>query len=105
MRDKIRSGDLQRRWIHSHEEDSEREMVFRPASYPFPPSRGRTGFELRADGSLVHIGIAPADGPRESAGHWTLEDECLILEPAGRAEPSRTLRIVSASQDRLVVRK
>src|SRR5260370_746002 len=40
---------LQRRWMHSREEDTATEMVFRPASYHFPPARGRTGFALGPD--------------------------------------------------------
>jgi len=28
---------LERRWIHSHEEDTPDEMVLRPDDYPFPP--------------------------------------------------------------------
>ncbi len=38
---------LCQRWIHSHEEDTDTEMVYRPADFAFPPSRGRTGFENR----------------------------------------------------------
>ena len=30
-------------WIHSHEEDAKGVMVYRPANYSFPPSRGRVG--------------------------------------------------------------
>ncbi|HHJ16932.1 MAG TPA: hypothetical protein ENJ80_09565 [Gammaproteobacteria bacterium] len=50
------------RWLHSHEEDSGDEMVFRPGSYDFPPSRGRMGYEFHADRRCSLIGIAPADG-------------------------------------------
>ena len=34
------------RWVHSHEEDSGDELVFRPAGYAFPPSRGREALTL-----------------------------------------------------------
>src|ERR1041384_5695638 len=37
-------------WVHSHEEDTDTEMVLRPAGYKFPPSRGRSSFELKPDG-------------------------------------------------------
>ena len=46
------------RWVHSHEEDTGDEMVFRSADYAFPPSRGRESIELRADGS--YAGTSPA---------------------------------------------
>ena len=94
---------LQQRWLHSHEEDSATEMVFRPASFGFPPSRGRAGFELRPNQSFVDIGIAPTDGPQESSGSWTLQDDRLRLSTP--LSSTRTLQIVSASKDKLVVRK
>jgi hypothetical protein len=96
---------LQRRWLHSHEEDSDAEMVFRPASFKFPPSRGRSGFDLKPNQSYVDIGIAPTDGPQESTGTWTLQDDQLQLFNRSSATPTRTLQIVSADKNRLVVRK
>jgi hypothetical protein len=96
---------LQRRWLHSHEEDSDAEMVFRPASFKFPPSRGRAGFDLKPNQSYVDIGIAPTDGPQESTGTWKLQDDQLQLFNQSSATPARTLQIVSADKNRLVVRK
>ncbi len=95
---------LQKRWLHSHEEDSATDTVYRPASFAFPPSRGRAGFDLKPNQSFVEIGIAPTDGPQESSGTWKLQDDHLQLEPSSSASP-RTLQIVSADADRLVVRK
>jgi hypothetical protein len=93
---------LHRRWIHSHEEDTEGRMVFRPAGFDLPPSRGRTSFELRPDGVLVEGGPGPDDRPTESAGTWELGgDDRLTLRSRGR-EP-RTLAIESVEDDRLVV--
>ena len=95
------------RWLHSHEEDNASEMVFRPASYNFPPSRGRTGFDLRPDQSLAEIGIAPSDGPQETAGRWELEpgNKLAFYDKQGSRKAARTLQIVSASKDRLIVAK
>ena len=61
------------RWVHSHEEDTPEEQVYRPADFPFPPARGRDGFEFRPGGGLVYLGISPADGTEESNGRWTVE--------------------------------
>jgi hypothetical protein len=80
-------------------------MVYRPASFKFPPSRGRAGFDLKANQSFIDIGIAPTDGPRESSGTWKLQDNQLQLFTSSSSQPSRTLQIVSADKDRLVVRK
>ena len=40
-------------WVHSHEEDTATEQVFRRAHYAFPPSRGREALELRSDGTAA----------------------------------------------------
>jgi hypothetical protein len=96
---------LQKRWLHSHEEDSDSEMVFRPASFKFPPSRGRAGFDLKPNNSFIDIGIAPADGPQESKGTWKLQDNQLELFMSASSKPTRTLQIVSVDKNRLVVRK
>jgi len=96
-------GQIPGRWLHSHEEDTATEMVFRPDSFSFPLSRGRVGFELRPDGTCVQIGIGPADGPVTSEGHWRIEGDDLKIE--GGADPSRhrVYSIVSFDGRRLVV--
>jgi hypothetical protein len=64
------------RWVHSHEEDSADEMVFRSADYAFPPSRGREAIELRPDGSYAGTVPGPVDKPvAGDTGQWTLEDD------------------------------
>lgn len=106
MDSKIDRQALHQRWLHSYEEDTATERVYRPASYPFPPARGRMGFDLQPDQTLVDVGIAPTDGPRETAGTWELEEgdsPSLVLHPAGSA--ARNLPVVSVEPDRLVVRK
>jgi hypothetical protein len=65
--------------MHSHEEDSEGEAVYRRASYQFPPARGRTGFELKADGSLTEYGIGPTDRRTQTAGKWKLDGDTLKI--------------------------
>jgi len=96
---------LRRRWVHSHEEDTDKEMVFRPENFEFPPSRGRTSFELKPDGSLVEGGIGPTDRPVETQGTWELEDDDrLVLRPAPSQTP-RLMQIASVDEDRLVVEK
>ena len=89
---------LHQHWVHSHEEDTGTEMVFRPASYDFPPARGRQGFELKPDGGLIDYAIGPTDRRAKSKGKWTLEDDELRLG-------ERSLKVVSVDSQRLVVRK
>ncbi|MHC4955549.1 MAG: hypothetical protein ACYTGZ_16990 [Planctomycetota bacterium] len=97
--------DIEQRWLHSHEEDTDTEMVFRPSTHDFPPSRGRFGFDLRADGTYTDIGIAPADGTIESDGTWSLDGDELTLARGAHPQKRRRLRVVSCDANRLVVAK
>ncbi|MBI1917407.1 MAG: hypothetical protein HYS12_22125 [Planctomycetes bacterium] len=93
-------------WLHSHEEDTDTTTVYRRADYEFPPSRGRKGFELRADGALSEKGIGPTDRSVHTAGRWHLsEDGCLEFFAGTRGSPTRVLPIESADGDKIVVRK
>lgn len=92
------------RWVHSHEEDTDDELVFRPADRPFPPSRGRESFEFRRDGTYAERSPGPVDAPVSSTGSWSLEGDRLVLTSEGDA-PSQTLEITSAEPDRLTIRK
>ena len=95
--------ELLQRWLHSHEEDSGDETVFRPADFQFPPSRGRSGFDLKPDGGLLDIGIGATDRPTESLGSWKLQGNSrLVLESP--ASGRRTVQIVSLAPDRLVIK-
>ena len=97
---------LHQRWIHSHEEDTADEVVYRPEAFHFPPSRGRSGFELKPDQSLVETGMAPADGPLISRGKWSLDNAGrLSFYGESSTKPVRVMKIVAASKDRLVVKK
>jgi len=96
---------LNRRWLHSHEEDTAGEMVFRPANYPFPPSRGRTGFELRPDGTAAVLGPAPTDKPLERSGTWKIDDAKRLIVHVPELQQTQSMTVVSSNPDRLVVRK
>ena len=91
---RIDPAALRRRWVHSHEEDTEGERVFRPASYAFPPSRGRSAFELRADGSFGESAPGPTDRPEKTeGGRWKLEGNSLAMRKrtaSGIALPLRS---------------
>jgi hypothetical protein len=95
---------LEGRWVHSHEEDTDDEMVFRPADRPLPPSRGRSSLEFRPDGSYVESAPGPVDVPESSTGSWALDGGRLVLEAEGGG-PSRELEITGADDDRLTIRK
>lgn len=96
--------ELCRRWLHSHEEDTGKELVYRPAGYKFPRSRGRTGFELKSDGTCEYVGIGRTDQPDTVRGTWSLETGprpaiSLRLDSG----ETLTLLVASLSRDRLVI--
>ena len=95
---------LHGRWVHSYEEDTPSERVFRPAGHSLPPSRGRMSFELSADGTYVQSEPGPADVPQKSTGRWSLDGDKLLL--AGEHDrPAQALQVVSAGDDALRIKK
>ena len=93
------------RWVHAHEEDTDDEMVFRPADTDLPPSRGRMAFELRADGTFAEIGLGARDVPEEASGSWALESDTITLSEGAAQGVPREMEVVTADEDRLVIRK
>ena len=103
---KLDKDALHQTWMHSREEDTDTEMVFRPEGYNFPRSRGRTRFDLNPDGALAEIGIAPTYAQQTTAGRWQLEDgNKLVFYRASETEPTKVMQVVHADKDRLVVKK
>lgn len=92
------------RWMHSQEEDTEGTEVYRPADFAFPPARGRTGYEFKADGQAVYLGIAAADGSTYVPGRWELEtaDRVSIKTEDGRTQPL-VLRVLECTPGKLVL--
>ncbi len=96
--------DICGHWVHSHEEDAGGELVFRPADHAFPPARGRTALDLRADGTYTERAPGPVDVPVEHEGAWTLEGDRLVLEGSGD-RPRQAFRVGAVEHDRLTVRR
>lgn len=99
---------LHQQWVHSYEEDTETNMVFRPATYELPPARGRVAFELRPDNTYVGTGIGPADVPEEEHGTWgitTVGGDDTVIRVSTPSGDSRDLKVVESEPDRLVISK
>lgn len=92
------------KWLHSHEEDTGNRLVFRPPTFAYPPSRGRTGFQLNADGTAVAQTIGAADSPGQRTGTWRLEgtDRLVFSIPVGPTG-ARSFTIVVAELGHLVL--
>jgi len=93
-------------WRHSHEEDTATQSVYRPESFDFPPTRGRTGYEFRSGHSCTYVGISPRDGAAKESCTWQLRGgarpEIVLTFPGGRP---KVLPLVSVDGERLVIRK
>jgi hypothetical protein len=102
------SGCLIGSWTHSWEEDTAETIIFRPADYPFAPSRGRESYEFQTGGILVYHGFGPADEPLTSVGEWGWHSGDLIHlvvnDPQG-AYIDEVLRIVSCDAEALQVER
>lgn len=97
---------LQRTWLHSHEEDHGDTLVFRPNTYAFRPSRGRTGFEIGSGGVLTQYDIAPTDGLERRMGKWRLEGTMFYATFPEKNSTDYSLRVLSLTPERLeAVRK
>lgn len=96
---------LCRHWVHSHEEDTATEMVFRPSTYKLPPSRGRFSFELKADGGITEYRIGATDRSASSEGTWSLKDNEQLSISSAQTDSSRIFNVVSVTPEKLVVKK
>jgi hypothetical protein len=95
---------LQQHWMHSHEEDTASEMVFRPVTYKFPRSRGRIGYEFKSNGKCTITGFGPTDRSQKSGSKWELNitDHIEIIVKLKSGE-IHTLKVITISRDKLVM--
>ena len=93
-------------WLHSREEDQGDTLVYRPNTYKFPPTRGRTGFAIGPNGRFTQYDIAPTDGLQGRPGIWTLRPENHLHIQLSGAEPSAyELVILKLEGKKLYVRR
>jgi hypothetical protein len=97
----FQAGLLNKKWMHSHEEDHDHEIVYRPSTYKFPLSRGRTSFEMEVGGILKIGGPAPDDRHQNKKSVWEIEENILVFRHANSV--LRKFRILSLNSDKLVV--
>ncbi|WP_255478554.1 hypothetical protein [Rufibacter sp. XAAS-G3-1] len=93
-------------WLNSYEEDTVDVKTYRPNTFDFPPSRGRTGFMLQEDGTFIRYGIAPTDGLEEQPGKWEAQgkNRLRITFENPKHEPEE-LEIVSVSAEVIKIRR
>ncbi|KAA6437847.1 hypothetical protein FOE74_02770 [Rufibacter glacialis] len=93
-------------WLNSYEEDSVGVKTYRPNTYDFPPSRGRTGFMIQEEGGFIRYAIAPTDGLEEQPGKWkaTGKNRLTITYDNPQHQPEE-LEIISVSADMIKIRR
>lgn len=106
--EKLESQLLQKVWLHSYEEDQGDILTYRPNTYEFPPSRGRTGFALEEGGVIKEYNIAPTDGLEERIGYWEYTNKKQVLvtfTTENQPEERYLLDILSLEDEVLKLRK
>jgi hypothetical protein len=107
-------GKLYSNWVHSYEEDSENELVFRRPDYNFPLVRGgRDAIDLNPDNTFTQRGgllqqsgnLAADDRYLYSAGEWNLEENDILSLSTSTGSPPAKLKIISITDDKLVFHK
>ncbi len=97
---------LYQKWYHSYEDDTNGLKVYRPSTYDFPPSRGRTGFEITEDGDFIQHRIGPTDIPLEILGTWKAANESdLEIEFPNNSNKAFRIQILSVTKDLLTTRQ
>jgi hypothetical protein len=95
---------LVRTWRHSQEEDQGAVQVYRPATYSFPPARGREGFAFEPDGRLTKLAIAPTDGTQPLPGRWSWENaHVLHLQVNGQPAQDYRLKVIELTPEVLKI--
>jgi len=102
---KERVKELEGTWLVSREENQGDTLVYRPNTYKFPPSRGRTGFAIRSSGRFEQFDIAPTDGLAGHPGTWTADGATrLRIHLTEGQEPDYTLEVISLDKDKKVLK-
>ena len=97
---------LQKTWLHSHEDDQGDIIVYRPNTYDFPPSRGRTGFTIEKDGTFKQYDIAPTDGLEEHTGKWEARDDDKIrIMFNEKSRESYEIEVISVEPNMLKIKR
>ena len=97
---------LEGTWLVSREENSADTLVYRPNTYAFPPSRGRTGFAIKPFGRFEQFDIAPTDGLAGRPGTWVADGPTRlhIHLTDDRGEPDYNLEIISLDKKQAVLK-
>ena len=102
---KLNLEHLPQKWVHSQEEDTETQMVYRPSTYNLPPIRGgRVSLDIKSDGTFLTTGEAGADDRQtQTKANWKVDNNTLVL-----SDPhidKKKLKILALDDKKLVIEK
>ena len=103
MKDRLDMSTLCKQWVHSREEDTSTETVYRPVDYPFPPSRGRSALVFHTDGRLKRIGIGSTDISSVREGTWRIVEPGSVLIQMQVNDAKEEVTVQSLDEGRLVI--
>ena len=90
---------LERRWIHSHEEDSAGTMVFRPDDFAFPPVTRSDGVRAGTRAAATsRPRSAPPTSPRRSPGRGRSPTTRIVVSREAEGRPERRMRVVRSTR-------
>jgi hypothetical protein len=94
------------RWVHSHEEDTERSRTYRPSGWPLPLSRlSRHVLEFAPDHRVVSRVGGPVDSRIAREGHWNVEPgKPLLLRLTWCDTPPALVEVTTCLKELLQVR-
>jgi hypothetical protein len=99
----INKESIYNSWIHSYEEDDKNKRFYRPASYKFPPSRGRKHLKISRDGEVELYVIGETDAYKKISGHFQIKNENKLYIEFGNM--TKIFTILSCNKDLLVIRE
>jgi hypothetical protein len=97
---------LCKNWIHSFEEDTETEKVYRTEDYDFPMSRQpREHILITSDGKITLADTFESDKPEGKSNRWDSEDERILKIYDEKNEPVNQLEILALGKGLLKLKK
>ena len=91
-------------WINLYEADKDGNKAYRDSKYDFPPSRGRSGFQIDADGTFYETKPGPTDLPTKVKGAWEWVEANKSIK-ATLGENSYKLTFISLEDGLLMLKK
>lgn len=92
-------------WVHFHEKDVSGELTYTSAKVQLPPSRGRSGFELKTDGTARLTSPGATDAGAASPARWNLDGSDLEIVPVDSARQALRFHVLLVTKEKLLLKR